>query len=177
MLLPPTNPSPPPSSRYLPNALMHLLSSLRSDFKPIMLIPSYNQVLEDSCLQAPLSLFKDSSQLSFVTNPNLSSRITSSIVVVAHISGVLMTQLLGFKPLQLLTSLKVECRVPTTTTFMCYSASAWAMMCNSMKFHCYCYNACQSCPQCSKTFNKKNPIEHQIEETKLSFFFPPLLFI
>jgi len=51
-------------------------------------ILSYNQVLEDSYPQALLSFFKDSSQLSSITNPNLSSRINSSIGVVAHVSGV-----------------------------------------------------------------------------------------
>jgi hypothetical protein len=87
-------------------------------------IPFYNLELEDSHLQPLLFLLRDSSQLSFVTNLNLNSRINSSTVVVAHVSGVLMTQLLGFKPLQFLTSLKVECRVPTTTAFMCHGASA-----------------------------------------------------
>jgi hypothetical protein len=85
--------------------------------------------------------------------------------------GFLMTQLLGFKPLQLLTFLKVECCVPTIIASMCYSVSTWTMMCSTMEFHYYCCNTCQSCLQCSKTFDNKNTIKHKIEATKLSILF------
>jgi hypothetical protein len=109
---------------YLPNVLTRLLPSLGIGFKRVVHMPFYNPVLEDFHLQPPFSLFRDSSQLSSITNLNLSSRIDSSTTVVAHVSGVLMTQLLGFKPLQLLTSLKVECCVPITIASMCHGASA-----------------------------------------------------
>ncbi|CAK9195889.1 unnamed protein product [Sphagnum troendelagicum] len=46
--------------------------------KPLVHIPSYSQVLEDSRPQPPPSLFRASSQSSSVANPNLSSRKASS---------------------------------------------------------------------------------------------------
>ncbi|CAM6013424.1 unnamed protein product [Sphagnum balticum] len=55
--------------------------------KPLVHIPSYSQVLEDSRPQPPPSLFRASSQSSSVANPNLSSRRDSPAAAV-HVGGV-----------------------------------------------------------------------------------------
>lgn len=69
------------SLAYLPNVLTRLLPSLGTGFKPMVHMPFYNSMLENSCLQPPLSLFRDSSQLSSVINLNLSSKIDSSLLL------------------------------------------------------------------------------------------------
>ncbi len=59
--------------------------------KPLVRIPSYSQVLEDSRPQPPPSLFRASSQSSSVANPNLSSRSDSPAAAAAaavHVGGV-----------------------------------------------------------------------------------------
>lgn len=57
--------------------------------KPLVHIPSYSQVLEDSRPQPPPSLFRASSQSSSLANPNLSSRSDSPAAAAAvHVGGV-----------------------------------------------------------------------------------------
>ncbi len=56
--------------------------------KPLVHIPSYSQVLEDSRPQPPPSLFRASSQSSSVANPNLSSRSDSPAAAAVHVGSV-----------------------------------------------------------------------------------------
>jgi hypothetical protein len=56
--------------------------------KPLVHIPSYSRVLEDSRPQPPPSLFRASSQSSSVANPNLSSRSDSPAAAAVHVGGV-----------------------------------------------------------------------------------------
>ncbi|CAK9860201.1 unnamed protein product [Sphagnum jensenii] len=64
--------------------------------KPLVHIPSYSQVLEDSRPQPPPSLFRASSQSSSVANPNLSSRSDSPAAAAVHVEASSFTEAFSF---------------------------------------------------------------------------------